>query len=375
MSMADTMAAFRTVPVPLGERAYDVVIGDGLIADAGHLVAARLGRRRALVVTDATVATLHLAALEDALAAGGIRTARHVVPAGEGSKSVAELHRTVDAILDAELERGDTVVALGGGVVGDLAGFAAAITRRGMPFVQVPTTLLAQVDSAVGGKTGINTRHGKNLVGAFHQPALVLADTATLATLPERHRRAGYAEVVKVGLLGDAPFFERLEALGARALTTGLGDAIATAVAAKAAIVVEDEREAGRRALLNLGHTFAHAVEACAGYDDRVVHGEAVGLGLALAFRLSAALGLCPRDDAMRVGRHLATVGLPTTFQDIPVALSAAPLMAAMQQDKKIKDGVVRFILVNRIGDAFVSAGVDPSGLAAFLKDEGLPPS
>lgn len=363
------------VEVPLGSRAYDVLVGPDLIAEAGERIANRLGRRRAIVVTDETVAGLHLDRLETSLAASGIRCVTHVVPEGEASKSVEMLHGTVDAILDAELERGDVVVALGGGVVGDLAGFAAAITRRGMPFVQVPTTLLAQVDSAVGGKTGINTRHGKNLVGAFHQPALVLADTSTLETLPARHRRAGYAEIVKIGLLGDLAFFERLESLGAAAMHEGLVDAIATAVAGKAAIVAEDERESGRRALLNLGHTFAHAVERCADYDGRVVHGEAVGLGLALAFRLSAMLGVAPPQDAERVEAHLAAVGLPTRFTDVPVPIGAAELRRAMQQDKKVKDGVIRFVLVKRIGDAFVSSGVAPEALEAFLRDEGLPES
>ncbi|WP_108659654.1 3-dehydroquinate synthase [Acuticoccus kandeliae] len=368
-------AAPITITVPLGERAYDVLIGDGLIAEAGALIAARLGKRRTLIVTDESVAALHLSALQAGLKAGGLASTSHVVPAGESSKSIGHLTATVDAILDAELERGDIVVALGGGVVGDLAGFAAAITRRGMPFVQVPTTLLAQVDSSVGGKTGINTRHGKNLVGAFHQPALVLSDIATLSTLPDRHRRAGYAETVKAGLLGDRAFFERLEAQGAAALTDGLVEAIARAVEMKAEIVVEDERETGRRALLNLGHTFAHAVERCAGYDDRVVHGEAVGLGCALAFRFSVALGHCPAEDAERVARHLQAVGLPTTFADIPVPLNAEDVAGAMSQDKKVKDGVVRFVLVNGIGDAFVADGVPPARLISFLKSEGLPSS
>ncbi|WP_420392508.1 3-dehydroquinate synthase [Acuticoccus sp.] len=368
-----TLAGPRKVHVPLGERAYDVLIGGDLIASAGEEVAARLGRRRAMIVTDDVVAPLHLGALSAALADAGIAAVHHIVRHGEGSKSLEVLARTVEAILDAGLERRDVVIALGGGVVGDLAGFAAAVARRGMPFVQVPTTLLAQVDSSVGGKTGVNAPQGKNLVGAFHQPSLVIADTATLSTLPERHRRAGYAECVKVGLLGDAAFFDRLEALGARALTERIDEAVATAVAAKAAIVVADEREHGQRALLNLGHTFAHAVEHCAGYDGRVVHGEAVGLGLALAFRLSARLGLCPTADAARVEAHLAAVGLPMRFSDLLVDLTAAGLRAAMAQDKKVEDGVVRFILVNRIGDAFVSSSVTPDALSAFLVDEGLP--
>jgi len=373
MSVGRQPSAPLCVDVPLGERAYAVLVGPDIIAEAGSRIADRLGRRRAIVVTDEVVAGLHLDRLEAALASEGIRALTHVVPEGEGSKCLEVLGGTVDAILDAELERGDVVIALGGGVVGDLAGFAAAVTRRGMPFVQVPTTLLAQVDSAVGGKTGINTRHSKNLVGAFHQPALVLADTTTLGTLPARHRRAGYAEIVKMGLLGDAAFFDRLERLGAAAMHEDIAGTIATAVAGKAAIVVEDERESGRRALLNLGHTFAHAVERCAGYDGRIVHGEAVGLGLALAFRLSVALGICPREDAGRVEAHLAAVGLPTSFRDVPVCLGAAELAAAMQQDKKVKDGVIRFVLARRIGDAFVSSGVAPDALAAFLVSEGLP--
>ena len=284
----------RRIAVPLGSRSYDVLIGDGLIEVAGRELRAVSLARRAMVVSDATVAPLYLDALRRSLEGEGFATSTHIVAPGEGSKSFATLAEVVDAILAAGLERGDVVVALGGGVVGDLSGFAAAIARRGTAFAQVPTSLLAQVDSAVGGKTGINTVRGKNLVGAFHQPILVLADTLALATLSERERRAGYAEIAKIGLIGDANFFARLEALGPRAPHEDVVGSIATAVAAKAAIVTEDEREAGRRALLNLGHTFAHAVERCAGYDGTIVHGEAVGLGLCLAFRLSVALDLCP---------------------------------------------------------------------------------
>jgi 3-dehydroquinate synthase len=374
MTLADQSAAAppRRITVPLGPRAYDVLIGDGLIGEAGRLLAAVVRPRRALVVTDTVVADLHLSPLEAALAAAGFRTARTVVPAGEEAKSWPVLERVVAAILEAGLERDDVVVALGGGVVGDLAGFAAAIARRGMPFAQVPTTLLAQVDSSVGGKTGINTRHGKNLVGAFHQPILVVSDTAALATLPDRQRRAGYAEIAKIGLLGDAPFFERLERLGARALREGLAESIATAVAAKAGIVTRDERESGERALLNLGHTFGHAVEQVAGYDGRVVHGEAVALGLCLAFRFSAALGLCHENDAARVGRHIDSVGLPSTFGDVPVTLTMEGLTAAMAQDKKVKDGRIRFVLVRGIGEAFVADDVPAERLHAFLRCEGL---
>jgi len=363
------------VRIALPAHSYDVVIGEGLIGAAGRFVAAACGRRRAIVVTDETVAALHLSALSAALERDAIASLTHVVAPGEASKSAAVLMDVVDTILEAGLERGDLVIALGGGVVGDLAGFAAAITRRGMAFVQVPTTLLAQVDSAVGGKTGINTRHGKNLVGAFHQPALVLADTAALATLPARELRAGYAEVAKAGLINDAGFFDRLEALGPAALTDDLTQTIARAVAIKAAVVTADEREAGERALLNLGHTFAHAIERCAGYDGRIVHGEAVAVGLCLAFRLSVRLGLAPPVDADRVARHLRDVGLPTAFGGLGAGFTAGEIQAAMAQDKKVKDGVVRFVLARGIGRAFVSQGVEPGLLAAFLEDEGLPSS
>ena len=363
----------RRIAVPLGSRSYDVLIGDGLIEVAGHELRAVSQARRAMVVSDATVAPLYLDALSRSLEGEGFATSAHIVAPGEGSKSFATLAEVVDAILAAGLERGDVVVALGGGVVGDLSGFAAAIARRGTAFAQVPTSLLAQVDSAVGGKTGINTVRGKNLVGAFHQPILVLADTLALATLAERERRAGYAEIAKIGLIGDADFFARLEALGSRAPYEDVVGSIATAVAAKAAIVTEDERESGRRALLNLGHTFAHAVERCAGYDGTIVHGEAVGLGLCLAFRLSAALDLCPDQDAQRVASHIGAVGLPTTFADITKPLSRGDLVAAMAQDKKVKDGVVRFVLAREIGDAFVSEGVADEALSQFLAKEGLP--
>ncbi|WMS41605.1 3-dehydroquinate synthase [Acuticoccus sp. MNP-M23] len=373
--MLKTSETPHRVHVPLPGRAYDVAIGPGLISGAGEEIARVCGQRSALVVTDTAVAAFHLEPLMHALERGGISATTHVVAEGEASKAWQPLTATVDAILDAKLERRDVVIALGGGVVGDLTGFAAAIARRGMPFVQIPTTLLAQVDSAVGGKTGINTAHGKNLVGAFHQPKLVLADTDALKTLPERHRRAGYAEIVKIGLINDPAFFARLEALGARVIRDDLASAIATAVAAKAKIVVADEEEAGERALLNLGHTFAHAVERCAGYDGRIVHGEAVGLGLALAFRLSVRLGLCPAEDAARVAAHLKAVGLPTNFADVPVPLGAEAVQHAMNQDKKVADGIIRFVLTRGIGEAFVSDGVPPEDIAAFLAAEGLAPS
>ncbi|MEM0905769.1 MAG: 3-dehydroquinate synthase [Pseudomonadota bacterium] len=365
----------RIVEVPLPGRRYDVVVGRGLIDAAGQEIAKVCGRRRAMVVSDDAVAPLHLKRLTSSLTGAGIAPTTMVVPEGEASKSWEALREVVDAILDAELERGDIIIGLGGGVVGDLAGFAAAISRRGMLLVQVPTTLLAQVDSAVGGKTGINSRHGKNVIGAFHQPQLVLADLDTLETLPGRHRRSGYAEIVKAGCINDRAFFGRLEALGSAALTKDLAQTVATAVLAKAKIVTADEQEAGERALLNLGHTFAHALELSAGYDGRLVHGEAVALGICLAFRLSVRLGLAPAVDAERVVAHLAQVGLPTTFGDVPVQFVGPRIQAAMAQDKKVKDGIIRFILVRGIGQAFVSDGVSPDIVAAFLSDEGLPSS
>ncbi|GAB5376621.1 MAG: 3-dehydroquinate synthase [Acuticoccus sp.] len=371
-----TAPAATRVRVPLGERAYDVVIGAGLIDRAGALIGEARTVRRAMIVTDDVVGPIYLARLTASLEAAGIATQHHTVAHGEASKSAPVLLDLVDTILDAALERGDAIVALGGGVVGDLAGFAAAIVRRGMPFVQVPTSLLAQVDSAVGGKTGINARQGKNLVGAFHQPALVLADTDTLDTLSPRERRAGYAEIVKAGLILDAAFFARLEALGADAPMRDIAASIARAVEIKADVVMRDEEESGVRALLNLGHTFAHAIERIAGYDGRIVHGEAVGLGICLAYRLSARLGLASTDDAARVTAHIAAVGLPTTFADIAaVRCVVSEVQEGMTQDKKVKNGVIRFILTRGIGAAFVSDGVDPTTIGAFLQDEGLPSS
>lgn len=362
----------RRIMVPLGARSYEVLIGEGLVDRAGDLIAETFAPRRLFVVTDETVAGLHLSRLQGSL---GQRLAGvHVLPSGEVAKSWDGLIGAVDAILAAELERADAVIAFGGGVVGDLAGFSAAVARRGMPFVQVPTTLLAQVDSSVGGKTGINTAHGKNLVGAFHQPRLVLADTDLLITLSERERRAGYAEIVKIALINDSAFFERLDALP-RPADEELAASIATAVAAKAMIVAADEREAGERALLNLGHTFAHAVERIGGYDGRILHGEAVALGLCLAFRFSAALGYASDADAVRVAAHMARLGLPSGFGDIAVPCTRSAMMAAMAQDKKVQNGVIRFILTRGIGQAFVSRGAPTGALDAFLSSEGLPAS
>lgn len=361
------------VPVPLGERAYDILVGRGLLAGAGGRIAA-LGARAAAVVTDEHVAPLYAEGLARALGEAGMRTALVTVPAGEASKSYARLAEVCDALLAARIERGDLVVALGGGVIGDLAGFAAAVLRRGVRLVQVPTTLLAQVDSSVGGKTGINSPYGKNLVGAFHQPSLVIADTALLDTLPVREVRAGYAEVAKYGLIDDEPFFRWCEANWQGVFSGGpeRDHAVAQSCRAKAAVVVRDEREDGDRALLNLGHTFAHALERIVAYEAaRLVHGEAVAIGLALAFRFSARLGLCPEADAARVEAHLAGVGLPTRLAHVPGGCgSADALLEGMAQDKKVKGGALTFILARGIGQSFVARGVEPGAVRSFLAGE-----
>jgi 3-dehydroquinate synthase len=361
------------VNVALGTRAYDIVIGRGLLASLGARIAALKPHAKAAIVSDATVAELHLAATQSALAARDIAAASVIVPPGEGSKDFATFERVCEELIAAKVERGDLVIALGGGVVGDLAGFAAACVRRGIEYVQVPTTLLAQVDSSVGGKTGINSRQGKNLVGAFHQPLLVVADTALLDTLPPREFRAGYAEVAKYGLLGDAAFFAWLEANAADVFagTPAREHAIAVCCRMKAEIVARDERETGERALLNLGHTFGHAVETAAGFSGRLLHGEAVALGTALAFDFSARRGLLPDGDAERVVRHLRAVGLPTRLSEAPGGLPDADgLMELMAQDKKVKRGRLTFILARGIGRAFVAADVDASEVRAFLAEK-----
>ena len=364
-------AAPTSLRVDLGERSYDILIGARLLARAGQEIAARLPGIRAAIVTDDTVAGLHLAALRESLTRAGIEHVAVTVPPGEGSKSFATLETVVDAILGARLERNDAVIALGGGVVGDLAGFAAGIARRGMPLVQIPTTLLAQVDSSVGGKTGVNTPRGKNLVGVFHQPRLVLADTAVLDSLPARQFRAGYAEIAKIGLIGDAEFFAWLEQ-NWRAVFAGGADrarAIATACKAKAALVMADERETGDRALLNLGHTFAHALEAATGYSSRLVHGEAVALGMVLAFEFSARRGLCPIEDARRVAAHFAAVGLMTKLKEIPGDLpNARALLELIAQDKKVARGQLTFILARGPGAAFVARDVPAEMVKRFLE-------
>ena len=365
----------RTIPVGLGERAYEVRIGPGLLDRAGSHIAPYLRRGRTVVVTDQNVADHHGEHLSVSLERAGIAVDMVVLPPGEGSKSFEGLASLCDQLLALELDRGDVVTALGGGVVGDLCGFAAAIYKRGVDFIQIPTTLLAQVDSSVGGKTAIDTPRGKNLIGAFHQPRLVLADLDVLATLPPREVHAGYAEVIKYGLLGDRAFFDWLEAHGAgvgRLEVGPLAQAVARSVEMKAEIVAEDEKEAGRRALLNLGHTFAHALEAETGYGEALRHGEAVGAGCALAFRFSAMLGLCAQADAERAGAAIAAGGLPIRMEQILGApFDADRLIAHMAQDKKAEAGRLTFILARAIGDAFVAKGVAAGDVRRFLLSEG----
>lgn len=359
-----------SVKVALGERSYDIVIGRGLLAVLGQKIAGLRPTAKAAIVTDETVAQHHLAATEAALAAADVASSRVIVPAGESSKSFLVLERVCEALISARIERADLVVALGGGVIGDLAGLAAALLRRGVDYVQVPTTLLAQVDSAVGGKTAIDSRQGKNLIGAFHQPVLVVADTALLDTLPARQFRAGYAEVAKYGLIADAGFFAWLETNWTDVFAGGGAreHAIAVSCRMKAAIVGRDEREDGERALLNLGHTFGHALEAAAGFSDRLLHGEAISLGMALAFAFSAERGLLPRAEAERVERHLAAVGLPVRVSGVCGPMPGADrLMELIAQDKKVKRGKLTFILARGIGASFIATDVDPADVHAFL--------
>ncbi len=366
------MPVAHTVHVALGERAYNILIGDGLIAEAGAVLAERFPGRRFGIITDSSVAALHLPRLLASLDAAGLGHSEIVMPPGEATKSWDLLGQAVEGLLAARLERGDLVIALGGGVIGDLAGFAAAIARRGMDFVQMPTTLLAQVDSSVGGKTGINSPHGKNLIGAFHQPRLVLADLSTLDTLPTRQFAAGYAEVVKYGLIDDADFFFWLEEHREEIFAGGpaRGEAIARCCRHKARVVIEDEKELGVRALLNLGHTFGHALEKDTGYSDRLLHGEGVSIGMVLAHGFSAKLGLAPGQDMSRVQNHLRNAGLPTTLSDIPGTLgSTAELMAGIAQDKKVSRGALTFILTRGIGQAFIEKNVDPAAVSAFLDE------
>ncbi|MBS0248719.1 MAG: 3-dehydroquinate synthase [Proteobacteria bacterium] len=361
------------VPVALGDRAYDIVIGRDVIATLGHRIKTLRPGAKVAILTDENVAARHLSRVADILKASGIESTPIVVKPGEGSKSYATFESVCEAIIAAKIERNDLIVALGGGVIGDLAGFAAASVRRGLDFVQVPTSLLAQVDSSVGGKTGINSRHGKNLIGAFHQPILVIADTAVLDTLPEREFRAGYAEVAKYGLLGDAEFFAWLEKNWRDVFTGGAAreHAIAVSCRAKAAIVARDERETGDRALLNLGHTFGHAFEAGAGFSQRLLHGEAVALGCVLAFEFSERQGLVGGNSVARVRAHLADVGLPTKISDVQGGTPDVDrLMELIAQDKKVKRGKLTFILVRGVGQAFVANDVDPAAISAFLADK-----
>ena len=367
-------AGIETVTVGLGDRAYDILIGPGLVAQAGTRIAEAFPGARAAIVTDANVARSHLEALSESLAAAGVASTSVVLDPGEKTKDFAHLERVVDAILAARLERRDIVVALGGGVIGDLTGFAASMVRRGMRFVQMPTSLLAQVDSSVGGKTGINTPRGKNLVGAFHQPGLVLADTGVLDTLPAREFRAGYAEVAKYGLIDRPDFFAWLEQNWGEVFAGGPAriEAIARSCRAKAEMVARDEFETGDRALLNLGHTFGHALEGATAYDGaRLVHGEGVAIGMALAHRFSARMNLASPDDARRVEAHLKAVGLPWRISDIPGELPDADgLMAYIAQDKKVSRGALTFILTRGVGQSFIANDVPASEVLAFLQGE-----
>jgi 3-dehydroquinate synthase len=362
------------IPVALGDRSYEVAIVPGALSEAGTRLKPYAKRGRFVVVTDAHVAATHLPTLTAALEAAGLAVDPIVLPAGESTKSWAQLESLTDRLLELGVERSDHVIALGGGVIGDLVGFACSILKRGCGFVQVPTTLLAQVDSSVGGKTAINSRAGKNLVGAFHQPAHVLIDPDTLDTLPRRDLGAGYAEVVKYGLIDDPAFFDWCEANG-EALLAGDRDArvhaIAVSIAAKARIVAADEREtAGVRALLNLGHTFGHALEAETGFSDVLLHGEGVACGMALAFRFSARQGLCAEADARRVSDHLAAVGLPTTLAAAHVDASGETLVAHMAHDKKMEGGKLPFLLARGIGQSFLAKDVDLAEVERFLDAE-----
>jgi shikimate kinase / 3-dehydroquinate synthase len=376
----DALMAYRAprrLTVSLPSTTYDVVIGDHLLERAGALLTPRLLQKRAVIITDETVAGLHLQALKRGLAETAITSIEIVVPAGEASKSLEHYVDVLNRLLDARVERRTSVIALGGGVVGDLAGFAAATTLRGLPFVQMPTTLLSQVDSSVGGKTGVNTKHGKNLAGAFYQPRMVLADTSTLTTLPPRELRAGYAEIAKAGLIGDAAFFAWCERYGTAVIggdAEAQAEAIRRACAFKAAVVGDDEREEkpnDGRALLNLGHTFGHALEADYGYGGALLHGEGVAIGLGLAFKLSARLGHCNAADAERVIAHVSAVGLPAELAMLNRRFSAATLIGHMRRDKKVQDGALKFVLTRGIGQAFTATDVPEAVVTELLRDAG----
>lgn len=364
----------RRVRVDLPGRAYEILIGSGLLANAGKAVDLVAPGAACAIVTDTNVAQHHLPALQASLDRAGIRHANITVGPGESAKCYSVFESVCDAILEARLERGDVVVALGGGVVGDLAGYAAASVRRGMRLIQIPTSLLAQVDSSVGGKTGINSKHGKNLIGAFHQPSLVIADTGTLKTLPPREFAAGYAEIVKYGLIGDAAFFDWLDMYRADIFAGGPArdEAVARSCQAKAGVVTRDERESGERALLNLGHTFGHALERLTDYDgSRLVHGEGVAIGMASAFRFSHQLGLCSGEDVARVEAHLTSAGLPVRVSAIP-RFDARPfdILDAMAQDKKVERGALTFILAKGIGRAYIAKGISGDEVLTFLESD-----
>jgi 3-dehydroquinate synthase len=366
------LSSHETVRVDLGPRGYDIIVGDDVLAKAGKSMAPILRSPRVIVATDSNVAPLHLDALMRSLADAEIAADAIVLPAGEQTKDIAHFARLLDEILGRGIDRDTSLVALGGGVIGDITGFAAASALRGIDFVQVPTTLLAQVDSSVGGKTGINSPHGKNLIGAFHQPRLVLADSRVLRTLPRREMLAGYAEVVKYGLIKDPAFFAWLEGHGADLIDgdpVTIRHAVVESCKAKAAIVAEDERERGARALLNLGHTFGHALEAETGFGHTLLHGEAVAIGMVMAFDLSVRMGLCPGEDAARVRRHLGAVGLPTgTNFTNSMVWSPKRLIGHMAKDKKVTGGKLTFILTRGIGEAFVTRDVGGEDLTAFME-------
>jgi len=369
------MSRRDTLRVELGERSYDIVVGAGLLAESGALIAPVVRQKRAVIVTDENVAKLHLKALQSGLDKAKIAHHAIILPPGEATKDFAHFGKLCEDVLALGIERGTPLIALGGGVIGDLTGFAAATLLRGLDYVQVPTTLLSQVDSSVGGKTAIDSKHGKNLIGAFHQPVLVLADIDTLATLPRRELLAGYAEVVKYGFIRDRAFFEWLDQAGPK-LIAGDADARRQAVlkscAAKAAVVAVDERETGERQLLNFGHTFGHALEAETGFGDTLLHGEAVALGMRLAFDLSAELGICPRDPVKRVRRHYEAVGLPIAIRQIANArrFTPAALLQHMSKDKKVRDGRITLILAHDIGDDFISREIERGTLEKFLAAE-----
>ncbi|MCR9080618.1 MAG: 3-dehydroquinate synthase [Hyphomonadaceae bacterium] len=371
---ADTLSPPLTVRVDLGARSYDILIGAGLMARAGALIAPFAGQSRVFVVSDDTVWRLHGDRLKAGLAASGIEALELVLPAGESTKNWAQLGDVLDWLLAQGAGRDDVLIAFGGGVIGDLTGLAASLLKRGMRFVQIPTTLLAQVDSSVGGKTAVNSSHGKNLVGAFYQPKLVIADTTVLTTLPDRERQAGYAEIIKYGLINDPAFIDWLDDNGANVLAlepAAIAEAVAVSCRAKAGIVAQDEREGGVRALLNLGHTFGHALEAANGYGSQLLHGEAVGAGMVLALRYSARLSLMSATDAERAADLIAQSGLETNLADLPGGpYQADALVEAMRQDKKARAGEVPLILAKGLGESFIYPNADLQDVQAFLTEE-----